>query len=81
MQSLLVATWRLLQAIRLPGGGAVDGKPARLDVALIVATGLLVLAGAPALFVRWSPTADPTWPDASPLVRYLIAVGQALGAG
>jgi hypothetical protein len=81
MQYLLAATLRALQTIR-PTGGAVasGGQLGNRELALIVGTGLLVAVSAAALFVRSITENDPSWPGASPIMRYLIAVGQALGA-
>ena len=80
MQGLLAAIRRCLLAIRPPGRGAATGDPlAGRDIALIVASGLLVMTSAPALFLQHITAIDPAWPGASPLMLYLIAVGRALG--
>jgi len=79
MQELLAATRRVLQTIRPPADHG--GRLANRELALIVGTGLLITASAAALFVRCITENDPTWPDASPIMLYLISIGQALGAG
>jgi hypothetical protein len=82
VQSLLAATRRVLETIRPLGGSAAPGgRLGDRDLVLIGATGLLVLVSAPALFVRCVTAIDPAWPDASPVMLYVIEVGRALGAG
>jgi len=82
MQHFFVAIWRFLQTIRPAGNAAASvGRLADGELALVAATGLLVMATAPAMFLHGLATADPAWPDASPLMLYVIEVGRALGTG
>jgi hypothetical protein len=78
MHNLLAATRRVLETIRPPA--APGGRLANRELALIVGAGLLVTVSAAALFVRGITDIDPAWPDASPIMLYLIEVGRALGA-
>jgi hypothetical protein len=81
MRHFFVAIRHFLRTVRPAGSAAAGGRLANRDLALLAASGLLVMATAPALFLHGLATADPAWPGASPLVLYVIEVGRALGAG
>jgi hypothetical protein len=78
MHNLLAATRRALETIRPPA--ALGGRLGNLELGLMVGAWLLVTVSAAALFVRSITDVDPAWPNASPIMLYLIEVGRALGA-
>jgi len=81
MQALLTATRRLLLRLQPIGGAppADRGIDAR-DIALPVAAALLMIVTVAESFVRHATAGDPAWPNATPLVLYVIAVASARGA-